>query len=58
MAPAVLQRLIKKVIDDVLDAKAFNAEIEAEKRDAAHLETIRRIVQKQLQEDDFKERPF
>jgi hypothetical protein len=37
----------------VLDVRAFNAEIEAEKRDAAHLAGVRRAVQQQLQGVDF-----
>ncbi len=52
--PAELQRLLRKDIDRVLDMKAFNAEIDAEKRDAAHLDAVRRRVQQLLQGFDFE----
>lgn len=46
--PAELQRLLRQSIDRVLDAAAFNAEINAEKRDAAHLDVVRRRLLSEL----------
>jgi hypothetical protein len=51
--PEELQKILRQSIDSVLDVRAFNAEIEAEKRDAAHLAGVRRAVQQQLQGVDF-----
>jgi hypothetical protein len=39
--PATLQQYLREAIDDVLDLKAFNAEIDREKEDAAYLDTVR-----------------
>jgi hypothetical protein len=46
--PEQLQRILRDAIDSVLDVKAFNAEIDAEKRDAARLESIRRALRDNL----------
>jgi hypothetical protein len=59
--PARLQAILREVIDDVLDLEAFNAEIDAEKRDAARLDAYRRVVHETLStallpgEDDGEE---
>lgn len=42
MPPADLQRALSEAIEQVLDLKAFNAEIKKERQDAAFIETIRR----------------
>jgi hypothetical protein len=52
--PAELQRMLRRAIDRVLDVKAFNSEIEAEKMDAAHLDGVRRAVQAQLASVKFE----
>lgn len=44
LPPAELQRLLREAIDSVLDIDAFNGEIDAEKQDAAFLDTARRRV--------------
>ena len=48
LPPDRLQAILRKAIDNVLDVKLFNAEIEAEKRDATQLGALRRAVQQQL----------
>jgi hypothetical protein len=53
--PPELQRLLREAIDDVLDMNAFNVEIDAEKRDAEHLDRVRRAVQEQLRDFDFSD---
>jgi len=40
--PDTLQAILRRAIDSVIDVKAFNAEIDKEKQDAAHLDTVRR----------------
>ena len=42
--PAELQQILGQAIDRELDVKAYNAEIDAEKQDAARLEGIRRGI--------------
>lgn len=39
--PGTLQRLLRDAIDSVLDVDAFNAELDAEKQDAAYLQAVR-----------------
>ena len=51
LPPRTLQNELTRVIDSVLDAKAFNQEIDAQKRDAAELDTLRRRAHKALVED-------
>jgi hypothetical protein len=46
--PDQLQDILRKAIDSVLDVKVFNAEIDAEKRDAARLDGIRRAFSANL----------
>jgi hypothetical protein len=52
-SPADLQLLLRQEIIRVMDVKAFNAEIDTEKHDAAHLDTVRRSVQALLASLDF-----
>lgn len=40
--PGQLQTILRNAIDSVIDVAAFNAEIEAEKRDASFLDAARR----------------
>jgi hypothetical protein len=44
LAPEQLQAILREAIDSVIDLKAFNREIDAEKANAAHLEGVRRTV--------------
>lgn len=46
--PAELQRIFREKIDSVIDVDAFNAELDAEKADAAYLETVRGTVHRML----------
>lgn len=46
--PDRLQTILRNAIDAVIDTKAFNAEVEAEKRDAAYLDGVRRQVHEYL----------
>ena len=47
--PAVLQGILRKAIESVLDIQAFNAEIDREKHDAAFLDGVRQRVHAELQ---------
>jgi hypothetical protein len=47
--PERLQAMLAEAIDAVIDTEAFNAELDAEKADAAWLEGTRRTVHKALQ---------
>ena len=49
--PEQLQAILRQAIDRVLDVDAFNAEIDAEKHDAAHLAGLRRALRENL--DDW-----
>jgi hypothetical protein len=42
--PAALQKVVREAVDDVLDVELFNAEIDAEKLDAAFLAEMRQRV--------------
>jgi hypothetical protein len=53
VAPDQLQELLRDAIDSVIDVDAFNTEIEAEKRDATHLDAVRRTVHDMLKGIDF-----
>jgi hypothetical protein len=44
--PRRLQEILRAAINSVIDVEAFNREIDAEKRDAAHLEGLRRSLTK------------
>jgi hypothetical protein len=46
--PDQLQSILRQSIDSVLDIKAFNKEIAAEKRDAARLDSIRKALKGNL----------
>jgi hypothetical protein len=48
-----LQGILREAIDAVLDYSAYEAEIEAEKKDAAFLEAVRRRVHATLKDIDF-----
>lgn len=45
LRPDDLQHIVQEAIDSVLDIEAFNRELEQERIDAAHIETVRRKVQ-------------
>jgi hypothetical protein len=53
--PVVLQRILTETIDRVIDTAAFNREVDAEKRDAVHLEGVRRMVCDLLKDARFDE---
>jgi hypothetical protein len=53
--PNRLQAYLREVIDTVLDVELFNAEIDAEKRDAAKLDGYRRALLAQLKDMTFVE---
>jgi hypothetical protein len=46
--PGELQRFLKEAIVAVLDVDRFNAEVEAEKRDAAYLAAAQKSVHEML----------
>jgi hypothetical protein len=46
--PAELQRMLETAIQTVLDTELYNAEVEAEKRDAAYLAAAQKSVHKML----------
>ncbi len=46
--PDRLQEILRQAIDGVLEVDAFNAEVDAEKRDAARLDGIRRALRENL----------
>jgi hypothetical protein len=48
LKPKVLQKLLRDAIDRVLDRKAFNHEVAAERQDAAHLAAVRETVLRTL----------
>jgi hypothetical protein len=48
--PKVLQRLLTEAIESVIDRKAFNAEVRAEREDAAHIAAVRAHVLRVLRE--------
>jgi hypothetical protein len=48
LTPPVLQGLLRKGIESVLDVKAFNAEVDREKEDAAYLDGVRKTVHRML----------
>jgi hypothetical protein len=43
--PGQLRATLRQAIDTVMDTAAFNAQVDAEKRDAAHLNGIRCVIQ-------------
>lgn len=53
--PQTLQQWLQEAIDSVMDLDAFNAELEAEKRDAARLQDLREQVKEALCYMDFEE---
>ena len=50
LEPAELQQILRDGIDAVLDVNAFNAEVDAEKNEAAALDVMRRQLRKVIQE--------
>jgi hypothetical protein len=46
--PGHLQTMLYNAIDTVIDAEAFNAEIDREKKDAAFLDGVRKVVKQTL----------
>jgi hypothetical protein len=44
LSPEQLQTILSEAIDSVIDAEAFNAELEAEKSDAAYLQAVREQI--------------
>jgi hypothetical protein len=46
--PGGLQEIVREGINSVLDVDAFNAEVDAEKRDWARLDAIRRVLSERL----------
>jgi hypothetical protein len=53
--PEQLQDMLRKAIDNVLDVDAFNAEVNAEKEDAAKLDVIRRTLHRQFGDINLEE---
>ena len=53
LRPAQIQQIVREAIDGVLDLAAFNAELDAEKRDAAFLAGVRATVHDALSGVDF-----
>jgi hypothetical protein len=53
LLPAALQKILTDAIDRVIDVPAFNAELDAEKRDAAFFAGVRRVVTEALADVDF-----
>lgn len=51
--PADLQQILRDSIDSVLDADAFNAEVDAERTDAVHLDGVRKAVHRTLRSLDL-----
>lgn len=53
LRPPQIQQIVREAIDGVLDLAAFNAELDAEKRDAAFLAGVRATVHDALADVDF-----
>ena len=53
LPPVELQRILRRTLNSVLDIAALNREIEAEKRDAMHLESVRRAVHDHLRGSEW-----
>lgn len=48
LEPGDLQQILRDAIDSVIDREAFNAEVDAERQDAAQLDTLRATVHKTI----------
>jgi len=48
LSPDELQAALRGAIDEVIDVEAFNAELDAEREDAAYLDGVRRTMHKSL----------
>ncbi len=46
--PAKMQEILRQAIDSVIDIDRYNAEVDAEKKDAAYLHAIRRTIKSTL----------
>jgi hypothetical protein len=55
LSPEAIQAELRRAIDEVLDIKAFNAEVTAEKHDAAFLDEVRQRVHVALQGVDWNQ---
>ncbi|RIK74723.1 MAG: chromosome partitioning protein ParB [Planctomycetota bacterium] len=55
LAPEQLQEILREAINGVIDVDAYNAEIEAEKRDVARLTAIRKAVLDTVKDLDLGE---
>jgi hypothetical protein len=53
--PEVLQNYLRQAIDSYLDVRAFNAELDAEKKDAARLEVVRRQIIAEIGDSSFED---
>jgi hypothetical protein len=49
--PSDLQRLLREAIEAVINRRAFNTEVEAESKDAAHNEAVRETILESLQDE-------
>lgn len=54
LPPDVLESLLQQAIDDVLDVKAFNAELTQEKKDAHQINAVKRSLLAYMQDSDFR----
>jgi hypothetical protein len=50
LPPETLQEFLKDAVDSVMDVEAFNAELDAEKQDAAFLQDTRCVFKRKLSE--------
>ena len=57
LPPADLQRVVSEAIDSVLDIEAFNAELDAERKDAAFLQGVRGSMKDRFADLDFERGP-
>jgi hypothetical protein len=48
--------MLREAIDGVLDIKAYNAEIDAEKRDAVHLQGLRKAIVGRIEHLDLDDK--
>jgi hypothetical protein len=53
LEPAQLQSLLTRALDNVIDRKAYTAEIEAERRDGAFLDRVRQSVNQAIESLDL-----
>jgi hypothetical protein len=53
LPPRELQRILRRTLNSVLDIAALNREMEAERRDAMHLESVRKAVHDHLRGSEW-----